>query len=81
MSYNLYTKIGASKTQRDLFLLFEKWSNAELLVVRNAKDAYDSAEVSFLFDDVPVRITYGHQRHYPSNLRAVYLTLEGIRMA
>ena len=81
MRYNLYTKIPAADTRADLYDLFSKWPKAELLVARNAKDAYDSAEVSFLFDDAPVRITYGHQRHYPSNLRAVYLTLEGIRMA
>jgi hypothetical protein len=41
----------------------------------------EGAEVTFEYRQQPVRVSYAVQRNYESNLRAIYLTLEGIRLA
>ena len=81
MTYNLHTKISANDTKIDLYQMFEKWDDAELLAITNAKDYNETALVSFLFRDAPVRVEYGLQGYYASNLRAIYLTLEALRLS
>lgn len=79
MSYTLRTDKTARETAKAIKELFWKWTGAELLQIPERID--ETAEIVFDFEGHPVRIKYGLQDQYRDNLRAIYLTLEGIRMA
>lgn len=80
-SYNLRTEKSPEDTMRELWRTFEQWPDAEFMHARNLKDVNQTAEVYFEFRGEPVRIKYGAQWRYRDNLRAIYLTLESLRMA
>ncbi|MEX0750681.1 MAG: J domain-containing protein [Dehalococcoidia bacterium] len=80
-TYNLSTNKTPDETMSELRYCFEGWRDAELISARNLKDANDTAEVVFEFHGETVRVQYGLQQRYRDNLRAVYLTLEGLRLA
>ena len=79
--YNLTSKVPADKTLRQLMETFDKWPDAEFLHARNLKDGRNTAEIVFEFRGEPVRVQYGLQWVYKDNLRALYLTVEDIRLA
>ena len=79
MSYTLHTDIPARDTARQIRALFEKWRGAEFITMPDRID--ETAEVVFDYNENRVRVKYGQQRTYRDNLRAIYLTLEGLRMA
>lgn len=78
--YNPTIKVTEARTKRDLYEMFERWPEAELLAITNANDSYQTVEVAFLFKDAPVRISYGRLGRRAENIRAIFLTLEDIRM-
>lgn len=80
-SYHISTRKDPTETQRELRDCFQAWPDAELISARNLKDASDTAEVVFEFRGETVRVQYGLQWRYRDNLRAIYLTIEGLRMA
>lgn len=80
--YRLYTDVDLHRTRRDLVELFDKWRGAELVSIADSRDLADErAVVVFDFNGNRVRVEYNQQLVYRSNLRAIYLTLEGIRLA
>jgi hypothetical protein len=80
-NYHISTRKAPDETQRELRDCFDAWPDAELVSARNLKDASDTAEVVFEFRGETVRVQYGLQHRYRDNLRAIYLTIEGLRMA
>jgi DnaJ-domain-containing protein 1 len=81
MTYNLRTDKTAEETMREMWRAFEQWPDADLIHARELKDGAHTAEVYFEFRGTPVRIHYGQQWRYAGNLRAVYLTLDALRLA
>ena len=82
MSYRLNTDVAVSQTRRELVSCLGKWRGAELVSIADPKDLPDErAIVVFDFNGQRVRVEYSDQWNYRSNLRAVYLTLEGLRLA
>ncbi len=80
--YRLYTEVDVRTTTRNIVELFDKWRDAELVSIADTRDLPDErAVVVFDFNGNRVRVEYNQQLLYRSNLRAIYLTLEGIRMA
>lgn len=77
MSYTLDTDVTESATKRALYECFDKWPGAELLSVGQTGS---KAELVFEWHGDPVRISYGLQVNYRSNLRAIFLTLDSLRM-
>jgi hypothetical protein len=80
-NYHISTRKAPDETQRELRYCFDAWPDAELVSARNLKDVNETAEVVFEFRGETVRVQYGLQRRYRDNLRAIYLTIEGLRLA
>lgn len=83
-TYRLWTDIHAKDTADDLRQLFNRWPEAELLSIPQTIN--NSAVVAFTWrpgqaDETTVRVAYDQQQRYQDNLRAIYLTLNGLRLA
>ncbi|MDE3097429.1 MAG: DnaJ domain-containing protein [Chloroflexota bacterium] len=82
MTYRLNTGVDVRQTRREIVNLFGKWRGAELISIADTRDLSDErAVVVFGFNGNRVRVEYNQQAAHRSNLRAIFLTLEGIRMA
>lgn len=74
--------VGAQQTQRDITACFKQWgiANYELSLARNSQNG--EASVKFMHSKLGQRaLVCDSFPEYYQNLRAIYLTLDGIRLA
>lgn len=81
MTYRLFTKVPVDQTRRELHQTFAQWPGAELIRIYEPKRRAAGALVVFDFNGQRIRVDYAGQEDYASNLRAIYLSLDGIRLS
>jgi hypothetical protein len=82
VSAQQHTDVEAPRTKRELRHCFELWPEADFVAFpENTGEPEAKAIVVFDFQGQRVRVDYNRRCHYRCNLRAIYLTLNDMRLA
>lgn len=82
MSYKHHTDIDLARTKKEIRHALDTWPGAEYVTIGDYRDQASDSEaiVVFDFNGQRVRVVYDQLCHHRCNLRAVYLTIENLRM-